>query len=307
MTGAIVISGPTASGKSSLALDLANHFDIEIVSADSAQVYRGMDIGTAKPDRKTQERVVHHLIDIREPQDPYSAADFRTDSIRIVQDILSRDRVPVIAGGTMLYLKALKEGIAELPEANQSLRDEIIRQAEQAGWQSLHDELQAVDPQAAARIKVVDTQRLQRAIEVYRITGSPMSELHRKATTPCPFPLLEIAIMPPDRASLHGAIEQRLKTMFESGFIEEVQALKDNPAIHPGLPAIKAVGYRQVWSYLAGDMDKTSMFDAALAATRQLAKRQYTWLRGWRHLNLLEEPNTGRALKIIETSPIFHQ
>lgn len=304
-SAALVISGPTASGKSSLAFNLAEHLDIEIISADSAQVYRGMDIGTAKPPRSVRNEVPHHLIDVRNPEDPYSAADFRQDAIRCVDDISSRGKLPVIVGGTMLYLKALKEGIAELPEADPELRSAILAEATEYGWEHLHQELVSVDPSAAERIKPFDTQRLQRAIEVYRLTGTSLSELQKISGSPCPFPLLEIAIVPPDRAQLHAAIRKRLKAMLDDGFIDEVRKLRENPLLHPDLPAIKAVGYRQVWSYLEGEYDEETMFQKALAATRQLAKRQYTWLRSWSDLVVLEMPDTAQALKIIQTGTIF--
>lgn len=305
MKGAVVISGPTASGKSSLALALARHLDIEIISADSAQVYRGMDIGTAKPDSTTREAVPHHLVDIRDPDQPYSAADFREDAIRCVADVHSRGRLPVITGGTMLYLKALKEGIAELPEADPDTRDEINREAIDKGWQALHAELAAIDPISAERIRPVDTQRLQRALEVYRLTGTPLSELHERGAAPCPFPLIEIAIFPPDRTRLHERIEVRFMAMLDAGFVEEVGRLRANPGLHAGLPSIKAVGYRQIWSYLEGEIDEAGMISAGIAATRQLAKRQYTWLRSWRDLNLLDGPDTAEALKILENSTIL--
>ncbi|MBT4163048.1 MAG: tRNA (adenosine(37)-N6)-dimethylallyltransferase MiaA [Gammaproteobacteria bacterium] len=297
--------GPTASGKSGLALKLAEHVDIEIVSADSAQVYRGMDIGTAKPGRDIREKVAHHLIDICDPVEPYSAAAFRDDVLAIVPEIIARGRLPVIVGGTMLYLKALKEGIADLPEADSGVREEINQQAAEKGWGDLHRELAEVDPESAARIRPADTQRLQRAIEVYRITGVALSELHRQTAETCPFPLTEIAIMPPDRKVLHREIAQRFHEMLAAGFVEEVAALRDSPEIHADLPAIKAVGYRQIWSYLAGETDKETMIEAALAATRQLAKRQYTWLRSWNGVTLLDFPDADRVLKIADSGTIL--
>jgi len=303
--GALVITGPTASGKSSLALELASRLGGEIVSADSAQVYRGMDIGTAKPDVETQARVRHHLIDIRNPEEPYSAADFREDAVRIVSDIHSRGALPIITGGTMLYLKALKEGLSALPPADQAVRDEISREAEIHGWPHLHDELRRVDPEAALRINPTDPQRLQRALEVFRVSGKPLSSYHAQTGEPCPFPLLEIAIMPPDRAPLHKAIEARFMQMLDLGFVGEVRKLKSNPQLHVGLPAIRAVGYRQIWSYLEGEVDEKTMIETGLAATRQLAKRQYTWLRGWRDLHTIEAPDLGQALKIAGNSTIL--
>ncbi len=305
MRGALVITGPTASGKSGLSLEVARTIDAEIISADSAQVYRGLDIGTAKPSRDLLAEVPHHLIDIRDPADPYSAASFRDDCLTLIADIHARGRVPIIVGGSMLYLKALKDGLAHLPEADAATRKAIEDEAARDGWQKLHEELQVIDPASALRIKPTDTQRLQRAIEVFRLTGSSMTELHRQSTGPCPFPLLEIAILPPDRSVLHQAIADRFGAMLDAGFIEEVTALKANPLLHGDLPSIKAVGYRQVWSYLDGEMDKATMTETAIAATRQLAKRQFTWLRGWRDLVCLEQPDVDKTLKILTSSTIL--
>ena len=304
--GALVVTGPTASGKSALALELASELGGEIISADSAQVYRGMDIGTAKPDADAVAAIAHHLIDIREPDDPYSASDFRTDAIRAVSDIASRGKVPVIAGGTMLYLKALRDGLAALPSADPAIRDEINHQASVDGWEKLHAELRQVDPASAARIKPSDSQRLQRALEVFRVSGVPLSRYHQQPQEACPFPLLEIAILPPDRDRLHKAMEERFHAMLAAGFVDEVRHLKQNPALHPELPAIRAVGYRQIWSYLEGDIDKQTMVEKALAATRQLAKRQYTWLRGWQGLHHLDFPDRSQSLKIIADSTILN-
>jgi len=305
LEGALVICGPTASGKSGLALELARYADIEIISADSAQVYRGMDIGTAKPTPDVLASVPHHLIDIREPSEPYSAADFRRDVIVSVSGIRERARLPVIVGGTMLYLKALKEGMADLPEADEELRAEISREASEAGWDALHRELEFVDPEAAARIRPSDTQRLQRAIEVYRLTGTSLSVLHRQTSAPCPFPLTEVAIMPSDRKALHEEIARRFHEMLDEGFTREVAALKRDPANHAGLPAMKAVGYRQIWSFLEGETDRDTMIEQSLAATRQLAKRQFTWLRSWQGLTRVEFPDLERVLKILGRGTIL--
>lgn len=305
MRPVLVITGPTASGKSELALDLAARLGGEIISADSAQVYRGMDIGTAKPDKSVQARIPHHLIDIREPVDSYSAAAFVADAITCVRDVQSRSKLPIIAGGTMLYLKALKEGLAELPEADPAVRQAILEEASVRGWPALHQDLERFDPVAARRIRPGDPQRLQRAIEVYRITGQSLTDLHRRGRTGSPFPLKEIAIVPPDRAALHARIARRFMAMVDAGFIEEVVELRRQPGLHPGLPAIRAVGYRQIWAYLEGDHSREEMLSAALAATRQLAKRQYTWLRGWEGLVTLPSPDTEQALKIVTGSTIL--
>jgi len=300
-----VITGPTASGKSLLTLELARHLGAEIISADSAQVYQGMDIGSAKPDAATQAEVKHHLIDIRDPKDPYSAAEFRKDCIALVSQIQREGKLAIISGGTMLYLKGLKEGMAELPAADSGIRAEILSQAEQHGWAHVHQELARVDLESSKRIKATDPQRLQRAIEVFRLTGIPLSTLHRRSVQACPFPLLEIAIIPDDRLALHQVIERRFMEMLKAGFVEEVQMLRESPGIHSHLPAIKAVGYRQIWSFLEAEIDEQTMINSALAATRQLAKRQHTWLKSWKNLNLLAEPNTQQALKIVINSTIL--
>jgi tRNA dimethylallyltransferase len=304
LKGALVITGPTASGKSQLTLELARHLGAEIISADSAQVYRGMDIGTAKPDAAALAEVKHHLIDIRDPDDPYSAAEFRKDCISVVFRVQREGKLAIISGGTMLYLKALKEGLAELPAADPNIRAEISRQAEDHGWEHVHKELARVDLESSQRIKATDPQRLQRAIEVFRLTGVPLSRLHRQAVEACPFPLLEMAIIPDTRLALHQAIESRFMKMLEAGFIGEVEMLRGKAGIHADLPSIKAVGYRQIWSLLEGEIDEQTMIKSALAATRQLAKRQHTWLRSWKNLNLLAEPNTEQALKIVTNSTI---
>ena len=305
MKGVLVITGPTASGKSQLTLELARHLGAEIISADSAQVYRGMDIGSAKPDVATLAEVKHHLIDIRDPDDPYSAAEFRKDCIALVSRIQSEGKLAIISGGTMLYLKGLKEGLAELPAADPDIRAEILRQAEEHGWVHVHQELARIDLESSKRIRPTDPQRLQRAIEVFRLTGVPLSRLHRQSVEACPFPLLEMAIIPDDRLALHQAIEARFREMLKAGFVGEVQMLREKPGIHAHLPAIKAVGYRQIWSFLEGEIDEQTMIMSALAATRQLAKRQHTWLRSWKNLNLLAEPNTQQALKFVINSTIL--
>jgi tRNA dimethylallyltransferase len=305
LKGALVITGPTASGKSQLTLELARHLGAEIISADSAQVYIGMDIGSAKPDAAALAEIKHHLIDIRDPDEPYSAAEFRKDCISLVSRIRGEGKLAIISGGTMLYLKGLKEGLADLPAADPGIRAEISCQAEEHGWEHVHKELARVDLESSQRIKATDPQRLQRAIEVFRLTGVPLSRLHRQSVEACPFPLLELAIIPDDRVTLHQAIESRFMEMLKAGFIGEVEMLRTKPGIHVHLPSIKAVGYRQIWSLLEGEIDEKTMINSALAATRQLAKRQHTWLRSWKNLNLLVEPNTRQALKIVINSTIL--
>jgi tRNA dimethylallyltransferase len=305
MSGALVITGPTACGKSDLALEIARRFPIEIVSVDSAQVYRDMDIGTAKPSKEIQSEIPHHLIDIQDPSEPYSAADFRHDAIATVKDIQARDKIPLLVGGTMLYLKALKDGMASLPPANEEIRARIADLAAQKGWAFIHEKLQGVDPEAALRISPNDPQRLQRALEVYEITGKSLTAHHREEAPPSPFDLLEIAIMPPDRALLHQRIEARFDVMLESGFLREVQNLYDRNDLDENLPSIKAVGYRQAWSHLQGNIDYSTMREMAIVATRQLAKRQYTWLRSWKDLHLIESADINKALKILSGASIL--
>jgi tRNA dimethylallyltransferase len=283
---AVALMGPTASGKSAYALELAERLDGEIVSVDSALVYRGLDIGAAKPTRDEQARVPHHLMDLREPWQPYSAAEFATDARVAIDGIVARGRTPILAGGTGLYFRALLEGLADMPDADPALRAEITADAETRGWAALHAELDAVDPVAAARIHATDAQRIQRALEVHRLSGRPISAWQRDAKRArFPARMLKLVLSPPDRALLHARIEQRFDAMLEAGFLDEVHALRALPGVraHPqplDLPAIRAVGYRQAWQFLEGDCDAATFRDRAIAATRQLAKRQFTWLRG---------------------------
>ena len=278
--------GPTASGKSAYALEIAERLDGEIVSVDSALVYRGLDVGAAKPTRGELARVPHHLIDLREPWQPYSAADFAADARHAIDGIVARGKRPILAGGTGLYFRALLEGLAEMPEADEALRADIVAEADERGWAALHAELAAVDPEAGARIHATDAQRIQRALEVYRLSGKPISAWQREARGErLPLKVLKLALSPPERALLHQRIERRFDAMLDAGFLDEVRALRALPqlASHPRpleLPALRAVGYRQAWEYLDGECDSATFRDRAIAATRQLAKRQFTWLRG---------------------------
>tara|TARA_R110002073_G_scaffold71410_6_gene175410 strand:+ start:10256 stop:11137 length:882 start_codon:yes stop_codon:yes gene_type:complete len=291
--------GPTASGKTSLAIELAQKLDAEIISVDSAIVYKGMDIGTATPSIEEMSGVPHHLVNIRDPSDPYSAADFRRDAVELILQISERRRLPILTGGTMLYFKALKDGLAEMPAADQEIRNSISARAEEQGWPAIHAELARIDEKAAARINPNDPQRLQRALEVYLISGKSLTKWQEHAMPECPFELTELAIIPPDRRELHRKIEARFHQMLQQGLIDEVDSLYRRGDLHWELPSIKSVGYRQVWSYLEGQLTYDAMVDKAIIATRQLAKRQFTWLRSWRDLKLLESPLCSEALKIV--------
>lgn len=290
---ALCLMGPTASGKTRIALELAERADVEIISVDSALVYRDMNIGTGKPDAATLARFPHHLVDIRDPASTYSAADFRRDAIAAMRDILSRGKIPLLVGGTMLYFRVLRDGLSKLPAANPEIRAALEQQAQREGWPALHRRLASIDPVAAARIKPTDPQRLQRALEVYELTGRPITELHtQRHVDDLPCALNFTAIHPKDRATLHGLIELRLDRMLADGFVDEVRHLYERGDLHPGLPAIRSVGYRQIWAFLQGDCDENTMRYRALVATRQLAKRQLTWLRSWPALQVFDSENT---------------
>ena len=280
MAQAYALLGPTASGKSSLALQLADELPLEIVSLDSALVYRGMDIGTAKPGAALRAQVPHHLIDIIDPDQSYSAGRWREDAVARVQEILSRKSIPLLVGGTMLYYRALVAGLDALPQADARIRAEIDAEAAQRGWAALHAELAKVDPAAAQRIAPVDPQRIQRALEVWRLTGKPLSSLQSGGRAELPFALTGIALVP-ERARLHRRIEQRFDAMLRAGLIDEVKELRRKYKLEASMPSMRAVGYRQVWEYLERKYDKAGLREKAIVATRQLAKRQLTWLRSF--------------------------
>jgi tRNA dimethylallyltransferase len=288
---AIALLGPTASGKSTLALELAGRLPIEIVSVDSAQVYRGMDIGTAKPSMAERAQVPHHLIDLVDPTEPYSAGRFRDDAIRAVEGILARGRMPLLVGGTMLYYRALAAGLDDLPAADKKVRAGIDAEAATRGWRAMHAELAAIDPRTAARVRPTDPQRIQRALEVWRVTGKPLSALQISPAVTLPFGLKTFALIPPDRAELHRRIATRFDAMLEAGLIEEVEALKTRHNLNAELPSVRAVGYRQVWEYLEAAYDKPTLREKSIAATRQLAKRQMTWLRSFRDVEAVDTAN----------------
>lgn len=280
MHKAICIMGPTGTGKTDLAVALRNHFPVEIISVDSALVYKGMDIGSAKPDAATLAEAPHRLIDFLDPAQPYSAAEFRTDALREMADITAAGRIPLLVGGTMLYFRALEYGLSELPEANPAIRARLEAEAATHGWQALHDRLARIDPVAAQRIHPNDPQRLQRALEVFELTGKSLTELQQAAWhDACPYQLLKIALIPENRAWLHARLAQRFDQMLAHGVVDEVRQLLMRGDLDTHLPAIRAVGYRQIWDYLINEIDYNQMRDRAIVATRQLAKRQMTWLR----------------------------
>lgn len=283
---AIALMGPTASGKTAYALALAERLGGEIVSVDSALVYRGLDIGAAKPTRAEQARAAHHLIDVREPWQPYSAAEFAADARRAIDAIVARGRLPILAGGTGLYFRALLDGLAAMPEADEAIRARIAMEAGVVGWPALHARLLRLDPEAAARIHASDAQRIQRALEVHMLSGRPISAWQREVRgARIPLRVLKLVLAPQDRTILHARIERRFDAMLDAGFLDEMRRLRSLPELHAhprpfDLPAMRAVGYRQAWEYLDGASTSGQFRDRAIAATRQLAKRQFTWLRG---------------------------
>ncbi len=290
--------GPTASGKTSLAIDLCNLFPCDIVSVDSALIYRGMDIGTAKPSPEELQLAPHRLIDILEPAQSYSVAEFRNDALREMAEISARGRIPLLVGGTMMYYKALVDGLSPLPQSDESVRQGIDLEAQTHGWQALHQQLVEIDPISAQRIHPNDPQRLMRAIEVFRLTGKPMTELLQQKSAPIPYQVTQFAIAPEQRSVLHDRIALRFTQMLEQGFEQEVQALKARGDLHLDMPSMRCVGYRQMWQYLQGEVDFSQMVEQGIAATRQLAKRQLTWLRSWQDLNWLDTFDSKNLVKI---------
>jgi tRNA dimethylallyltransferase len=303
---AVFLMGPTASGKTALACALSDQFPLDLVSVDSALVYRGLNIGAAKPDAPTLARYPHRLIDIRDPAEPYSAADFRGDAVAAMQDITAQGRVPLLVGGTGLYFRALQQGLSQLPEADPAVRERLTAQAAVDGWPALHARLQQLDPAAAERIGPNDAQRIQRALEVIELTGRPLSEQQRGGSGErFPWRVLKLALVPQDRAPLHERIAQRFDTMLRDGFLDEVRALRARGDLHADLPAIRAVGYRQAWEYLDGQTSEVEFRDRGVFATRQLAKRQITWLRSVLDARMLDPEHSGTRNLAVDALRLF--
>lgn len=299
----IFLMGPTASGKTALAIELYKSIPSELISVDSALIYQGMDIGTAKPTAAELSEAPHHLIDILDPALAYSAADFRTDALRLIADIHSKGKTAILVGGTMLYFRTLLQGISPLPEADPQIRQQIEAEAAEHGWGYLHQQLAEFDPVSAARIHPNDPQRVNRAVEVYRLTGKSLTELTEQKGEPFPYQVQQFAINPTDRSELHQRIAVRFRQMLDAGFAEEVKTLMQRPDLHLDLPSMRCVGYRQMWLHLQRQLSEQEMIDQGIAATRQLAKRQLTWLRSWPELNWLKtEDKQAENLQAILTS-----
>lgn len=319
---AICLMGPTAAGKTDLALELCDALPCDIISVDSAMIYRGMDIGTAKPSAEELSLAPHRLIDICDPADRYSAADFRADALREMEAISRQGRIPLLVGGTMMYFKALLHGMADLPSADQALRTELEAKAEREGWPALYEQLKALDPIAAEAIHPNNRQRVLRALEVVLVSGRPISQAwagngagsdvdypyltqwQADASPDLPYNVIQLSISPGNRSVLHDRIRLRFQKMLELGFIDEVRALRARGDLHSGLPSVRCVGYRQAWSWLDGDVDYETFVEKGIAATRQLAKRQLTWLRKWPDLHWIDSEASGslsRALKILQS------
>jgi tRNA dimethylallyltransferase len=281
--------GPTAAGKTALALELHDAFPVEIISVDSSQVYRGMDIGTAKPTPAEQARAPHRLIDIRDPAQTYSAAEFCADAAREMASITQQGKIPLLVGGTMFYFHALEFGLSDLPSADPEVRERLSAEASQKGWETLHRRLQAVDAESAKRIHPNDAQRIQRALEIYELTGQSLSDLSSAGQrVALPYRLIKMALWPQDRMQMHARIEQRFHAMLEQGFLSEVEKLYARGDLKPMMPSVRMVGYRQIWDYLTGNVNYSEMTEQALAATRQFAKRQITWLRRYPDIHVLD-------------------
>ena len=285
----IFIMGPTAAGKTDLAISCVEQFDCELISVDSALVYREMDIGTAKPDAETLRRAPHKLVNIIDPSESYSAGNFRTDALKEIESTLGRGKTPVLVGGTMLYYKTLQEGLSELPSADKEIRNQLEEESKELGWQVMHDRLAKIDPVSANRIHPNDPQRIQRALEVFEVSGKTLTEFwQEQKSQELPYNLVKIAFFPEDRDLLKKRIALRFLQMLELGFIEEVEVLRARGDLHLELPSMRCVGYRQVWEYLDGALSRDEMVEKGIIATRQLAKRQMTWLRKETHCNFYD-------------------
>lgn len=302
----ICLMGPTASGKTDLAVKLVEELPLEIISVDSAMVYKGMDIGTAKPDAETLRRAPHRLIDFLDPAEPYSAARFCADALRGIEEIIRAGKTPLLVGGTMMYFRSLLQGMAELPAADEALRAKLAAEAEELGWQELHRQLAAVDVEAAARIHPNDPQRISRALEVYQLTGVPLSQWIQQPTHTLPYQPVLIGLVPSDRSKLHERIATRFDYMLQTGLVDEVRNLFQRGDLNIDKPAIRAVGYRQVWQYLSGELDYQSMREKGIIATRQLAKRQLTWLRSITETQNFDCLNKGLATEVLKTLEKIH-
>ncbi|BBB30993.1 tRNA (adenosine(37)-N6)-dimethylallyltransferase MiaA [Neptunomonas japonica] len=286
---AIFLMGPTAAGKTDLAMRLTEELPCDIISVDSALIYKGMDIGTAKPDAQMLKKYPHRLVDIIDPSQSYSAAEFRADALREMAEITAKGRIPLLVGGTMMYYNALIKGLASLPEANSEVRQRLLEKGEREGWPALHAQLSIIDPESAKRLAPNDSQRLQRALEVYELTGRTLTQLWAEQKNQSfGYDVLNLAVMPEERKTLHERIALRYKIMLKDGFVDEVKALHQRGDLHTQMPSVRCVGYRQVWSYLDGEWDHDTMVEKGIIATRQLAKRQITWLRSWENLHWLK-------------------
>lgn len=301
---ALFLMGPTASGKTDLAIELCENLPCEIISVDSALIYRGMDIGTAKPSAIELKKAPHKLIDILDPAQSYSVAEFRRDALLAMQESVAKGKIPLLVGGTMMYYKALIDGLSPLPESDQNVRRAIEKQAETSGWDVLHQQLAQIDPTSAKRIHPNDPQRLIRALEVYLLTNRSMTDLMKTKSAPIPYNIKQFCIAPQDRKVLHQRIAQRFQSMVDNGFQAEVEKLKGRSDLHLDLPSIRCVGYRQMWQHLDGEFDFHEMREKSIAATRQLAKRQLTWLRGWENINPLDTFSTDNLSKVIKLSQL---
>lgn len=300
----LCLAGPTASGKSASTHILAQHWPIEVIVMDSATIYRDMDIGTAKPSTEEQAAIPHHLLDIRDPAESYSAAEFATDATRLIQEIRARGHYPVLCGGTMLYYKALREGLNDLPQADPTIRQQLDERAQEIGWPGMHEELTRIDPVTAARLAPRDSQRIQRALEIFHISGKTMSDWLKDKAQPQEgsHQYVTMSLEPEDRSWLHKRIAVRYHDMIEQGLLQEVEKLYQRPDLHPGLPSIRCVGYRQLWSYLDGEVSLDLAIEQAIAATRQLAKRQLTWLRSEPERQQFNCQNPQAAEQIVQAA-----